>query len=48
LKSAAHGGMMPFTENLTPIDGLGPLGQLRLVVDALYPKDKITYRSTYA
>jgi hypothetical protein len=48
LKSAAHGGMMPFTENLTPIDGLGPLGQLRLVVDALYSKDKITYRSTYA
>jgi hypothetical protein len=47
LKSAAHGGMMPFTENLTPIDGLGPHGESRLVVVALQSKDKITYRSTY-
>ena len=47
LKSAAHGGMMPFTENLTPIDGLGPLGELRLVVFALHSEGKNTYRLTY-
>ena len=41
LKSAAHGGIMPFTQNLTPIDGLGPLGESKLAVVALL--HRLTY-----
>jgi hypothetical protein len=41
LKSAAHGGTMPFTQNLTPIDGLGPFGESRLAVVALL--HRLTY-----
>ena len=41
VKSEAHGGIMPFTGNLTPIDGLGPFGESRLAAAALL--HRLTY-----
>lgn len=46
LKSDAHGGIMPFTQNLTPIDGVGPLGESRVVAH-LCLTILLTLRSTF-